>query len=124
MGSILKDLLAVARTQVLGGQISKSSPRKKVLVYTTNCIRRMNDYDLTPDDVEDVFWKGTRLKGNALVRQLNGYEIGLYYFVVHGELARSVPVSGSILTNTTKPPSPFRSEYQKGNTYVWSSQQT
>jgi hypothetical protein len=31
------------------------------------------------------------------------------YSVGRGELARSVPVSGSILTNTTKPPSPFRS---------------
>ena len=82
MGNILKDLLAVARTQVLGSQISKSSPRKKVLVYTRNCIRRMNDFGLTPDDVEDVFWKGTHLKKNALVRQLNGYEIGLYYFGV------------------------------------------
>ena len=43
---------------------------------------------------------------------------------VRGELARSVPVSDSILTNTTKPPYPFRSYYQKGNAYVWSRQKT
>jgi hypothetical protein len=43
---------------------------------------------------------------------------------LRGELARSVPVSDSILTHTTKPPSPFRSVYQKGNAYVWSRQKT
>ena len=82
MGNLLRDLLAVAGTQVLGRQVSKSSQRKTVLAYTRTCIRRMKDYDLTPDDVADVFWKGKRLKDNMLVRQLNGYEIGLYYFGV------------------------------------------
>jgi hypothetical protein len=82
MGNLLRDLLAVAGTQILGRQVSKSSPRKTVLAYTKNCIRRMKDFDLTPEDVADVFWKGKRLKENMIARSFNGYEIGLYYFGV------------------------------------------
>jgi len=82
MSNFLKALLIGVKKQVLGGQSKKSSERKKVVVYTKNCVRRMKENGLSPEDVEDVFWKGTKLKENALVRQLNGFQIGIYYFGV------------------------------------------
>ena len=36
---------------------------------------------LTEADARDVYYHGSEVKQNMLVRKYNGYEIGIYYFV-------------------------------------------
>jgi hypothetical protein len=75
MNAALKSFLTEVKNQVLG-----DSPQKKLLKYTIKCKQKMEEHRLTEANVEDVFRKGEKSKGQKLVRRFNGYEIGMYYF--------------------------------------------
>lgn len=78
MNATLKSFLDEAKRQVLGS--SPKTPQVKSLKYTKKCRQKMLEQKLTEADVEDVFRKGEKRKGQMLVRRFNGYEIGMYYF--------------------------------------------
>ena len=78
MREILKSFLAELMNQVLG--VSPKMPQEKSLKYTIKCKAKMEEHRLTEADVEDVFRRGEKRKGQMLVRRFNGYEIGMYYF--------------------------------------------
>jgi hypothetical protein len=54
--------------------------RKPKLVITNKARKKMADWLLTDNDVKDVFYHGEEVKEQLIVRQYNGYEIGLHYF--------------------------------------------
>ena len=64
--------------QVLGEPTDK--PSQKQLTFTRKCIQQMKDWQLSENDIADVFRHGEVIGDNKLVRKYNGYEIGMYYF--------------------------------------------
>ena len=78
MNATLKSFLAEAKNQILGSY--PKTAQKKLLKYTNKCKAKMEEHRLTEADVEDVFRRGEKRKGQVLVRRFNGYEIGMYYF--------------------------------------------
>jgi len=50
------------------------------LSFTPKCIQHMKDWQLSEQDVIDVFQHGEVIGDNKLVRKYNGYEIGMYYY--------------------------------------------
>jgi hypothetical protein len=54
----------------------------RVLHFTNNAIKKMRQFNLSENDVNDVFYHGgVIVKKNMMVKKYNGYEIGLYYFL-------------------------------------------
>jgi hypothetical protein len=64
--------------QLLGEPTDK--PDQPVLSFTKKCIRQMQDWHLSEKDITDVFQHGQLRNENMLIREYNGYEIGMYYF--------------------------------------------
>ena len=64
--------------QVLGEPTDK--PSQKQLRFTRKCIQQMKDWQLSENDIADVFQHGEITRDNTMVRKYNGYEIGMYYF--------------------------------------------
>ena len=56
------------------------NPTQQRLSFTSKCIQQMKDWQLSEQDVTDVFQHGEVIGDNKLVRKYNGYEIGMYYF--------------------------------------------
>jgi hypothetical protein len=48
--------------------------------FTKNFEEKAKSWGLTEADAKDVFYHGTSIRENMLVRKYNGYEIGIYYF--------------------------------------------
>jgi hypothetical protein len=49
------------------------------LSFSPKCEQLMKDWQLSEQDVLDVFRHGEVITDNKLVRKYNGYEIGMYY---------------------------------------------
>jgi hypothetical protein len=64
--------------QLLGEATDK--PDQPGLSFTRKCIQRMKNEQLTESDIADVFQHGQLRNENMLIREYNGYEIGMYYF--------------------------------------------
>jgi len=59
---------------------ASDNPAKQRLLFSPKCIQLMKDWQLSEQDVLDVFQHGEVIGDNKLVRKYNGYEIGMYYF--------------------------------------------
>ncbi len=55
------------------------TPAQQRLLFSPKCIQLMKDWQLSEQDVLDVFQHGEVIGDNKLVRKYNGYEIGMYY---------------------------------------------
>jgi hypothetical protein len=62
---------------IFGGGGNKPDPHG--LSFTPKCIHQMQAWQLSEQDVIDVFHHGEAIGENKLVRKYNGYEIGMYY---------------------------------------------
>jgi len=58
---------------------ASDNPTQQRLLFSPKCIRQMKDWQLSEQDVTDVFQHGEVVGDNKLVRKYNGYEIGMYY---------------------------------------------
>jgi hypothetical protein len=57
----------------------KPDPRE--VGFTNNALAKMSQWHLSEADIKDVFYHGgVIVKQNMMVKNYNGYEIGLYYF--------------------------------------------
>ncbi len=79
--------------QLLGEPTDK--PNQQRLTFTRKCIQQMKDWQLTENDIADVFHNGEQTRENTMVRKYNGYEIGMYYF-------RDKKTGNSIVTSVWK----------------------
>ncbi len=64
------------------GQVvsTKASPRKDELFFTRNAYVKMKGWGITESDCYDVYYHGSLVKDNMMVRKYNGYEIGIWFF--------------------------------------------
>ena len=85
----LKDILR----QLRGEPTDK--PNQQWLTFTRKCIQQMKDWQLSENDIADVFQHGEKTRENTMVRKYNGYEIGMYYF-------RDAKTGDSIVTSVWK----------------------
>ncbi len=78
----LQKALEAAAGQVTnsGGVASPRSVDKRVLYFTKNFQQTAKARGLTEKDAKDVYYYGSTVKQNMLVRKYNGYEIGIYTF--------------------------------------------
>jgi hypothetical protein len=60
--------------------IPTDKPNQQRLTFTRKCMQQMKDWQLSEKDVADAFRHGEITKENTIVREFNGYEIGMYYF--------------------------------------------
>ncbi len=78
----LQNALETARQQVTNSA-NVQPPRsvdRRVLYFTKNFQQTAKARGLTEADAIDVFYHGSTVKNNMLVRKYNGYEIGIYAF--------------------------------------------
>jgi hypothetical protein len=54
-------------------------PTQRKLSFSRKCIQLMQEWNLSEQDVTDVFEHGEVIGDNKLARKYNGYEIGMYY---------------------------------------------
>jgi hypothetical protein len=54
--------------------------RKPKLVFTNKARKKMASWLLTDRDITDVFYHGEAVNEQLIIRQYNGYAIGLSYF--------------------------------------------
>jgi len=64
--------------KILADQVFTS--RKPELVITNKARKKMAAWFLRDKDITDVFYHGEEVNDQLIVRQYNGYEIGLSYF--------------------------------------------
>ena len=98
--SELQKNLRAALDQIIGSTPAHSTRQSKPqdLSYTKNFYAKANATGLTESDARDVYYSGYPVKNkqNMLLKDYNGYQIGIYYF----KDARSgKPVISSIWRN-------------------------
>jgi hypothetical protein len=73
----------VKNGQLTGPQFAKGENAlvdPRTLYFTKNFTAKAKSWKLTEDDAKDVYFHGDKIKENIMVRNYNGYEIGIYYF--------------------------------------------
>ena len=82
----LGELQAILKTAI--GQVTNSSHvhlpgsiDTREPYFTKNFHSVAHTRGLTEADARDVYYHGSAVKQNMMVRKYNGYEIGIYYFV-------------------------------------------
>jgi hypothetical protein len=70
------------------GQLTNSSPVQppdsvdtREPYFTKNFHSVSHAKGLTEKDARDIYYHGTVVRQNMMVKQYNGYELGIYYFV-------------------------------------------
>ncbi|SRR2546422_3885588 len=79
----LQKALRTAGRQVKGNEHpvqTSASPRKDELSFTRNAQAKMKSWGISEKDVYDVYYHGTIVKTNMMVRKYNGYELGIWFF--------------------------------------------
>ncbi len=82
MKSFLFEILKEAFSQIMGFDL----PHEGKLVLTRNTLAKMREYNISQEDVQDVFRFGEhRNKGEKfeVIRSYNVYSIGLWYKVIY-----------------------------------------
>ena len=75
MYTFLKDCLKEIARQVFG--VHSQSNRTGKLVLTKHALRKMYENRLTKRHIRDTFARGELVKENMIIREYNGYAIGL-----------------------------------------------
>ncbi len=78
----LQKVLGTAAGQVTnsGGVAPPGGVNSKVIHFTKNFQQTAKARRLTENDATDVYFHGSMVKQNMMVRKYNGYEIGIYTF--------------------------------------------
>lgn len=71
--------LRAARQQVEG----QSIPTPKDIHFTNHFQALAKNRGLTEKDAIDVYYHGSMVKQNMMIRKYNGYELGIYFFKDH-----------------------------------------
>src|SRR5947207_639585 len=58
---------------------TKATPRKDALYFTKNAHAKMKGWGISEADVYDVYYHGSLVKENTMVRKYNGYELGIWF---------------------------------------------
>jgi len=61
-------------------QLTYSSKTPPGIRFTRNFQQKARDWNLTEADAKDVYYHGQSQRENMMVREYNGYEIGISYF--------------------------------------------
>ena len=61
--------------------VPPGKPDTRILYFSRNFQTIAKQRGLTEKDATDVYYHGSVMKPNMMVRKYNGYEIGIYYFV-------------------------------------------
>jgi len=79
----LKKSLGEAVGQVI--RSTKHTPHRcidtKSLRFTNNFYQKAKAWGVSEKDAEDVYYHGSVIKQNMMVRKYNGYEIGICFFI-------------------------------------------
>jgi hypothetical protein len=59
--------------------VTAAHPSQRQLSFSSKCLHLMQEWNLSEQDVLDVFAHGELIGENKLARKYNGYEIGMYY---------------------------------------------
>ena len=59
---------------------TKASPRNGEVSFTKNAQAKMKQWGLSEKDCLDVYYHGSVVKNNMMVRKHNGYEVGIWFF--------------------------------------------
>jgi hypothetical protein len=57
-----------------------ASPRNGEVSFTKNAQKKMKQWGLSEADARDVYYYGSVVKNNMIVRKHNGYEVGIWFF--------------------------------------------
>ena len=57
-----------------------ASPRSGEVSFTKNAQVKMKQWGLSEKDAIDVYYHGSIVKDNMMVRKHNGYEVGIWFF--------------------------------------------
>jgi hypothetical protein len=57
-----------------------ASPRSGEVFFTKNALSKMKQWGLSEADALDVYYHGSIVKNNMMVRKYNGYELGIWFF--------------------------------------------
>ena len=72
---------AVQQIKGSGHPVStKASPRREDVFFTKNAQAKLKQWGLSEKDALDVYYHGSVVKQNMMVRKHNGYEIGIWFF--------------------------------------------
>src|SRR6266566_7133354 len=67
-----------------GEQIAQSGrPTPRDLHSTNNFHLKAKSWGLSEQDARDVYYHGSVIKPNMMVRKYNGYELGIWFFKDH-----------------------------------------
>jgi hypothetical protein len=61
-------------------QITTQSPTPRDLHFTRNFQLKAKSWGLSENDARDVYYHGSQVKPNMMVKKYNGYEIGIWFF--------------------------------------------
>jgi len=64
-------------------QITTTTPPPKDLHFTNNFQLKAKLWGLSEQDARDVYYHGSLIKQNIMVRKYNGYEVGIWFFQDH-----------------------------------------
>ncbi len=64
-------------------QITHTSPTVKTIHFTNNFHLKAKSWGLSEKDALVVYYQGTLVKPNMMVRKYNGYEVGIWFFKDH-----------------------------------------
>ena len=95
--SLFTELQAILKTAF--GQLTNSSHVRppgsvdtREPYFTKNFHSVAHTRGLTEKDARDVYYHGSEVKKNMMVKLYNGYEIGIYYFV-DGQTGKTIITS-------------------------------
>ncbi len=57
-----------------------ASPRSGEVSFTKNAQAKMKQWGLSEADTLNVYYHGSIVKNNMMVRKYNGYELGIWFF--------------------------------------------
>ena len=57
-----------------------ASPRNGEVSFTKNAQVKMKQWGIAEGDCLDVYYHGSVVKNNMMVRKHNGYEVGIWFF--------------------------------------------
>src|SRR5437764_8886864 len=78
-----KKVVGTAAGQVInsgGAARAKASSRKDQLFFTKHALAKMKGWGISEHDCYDVYYHGSMVKQNMMVRKYSGYEVGIWFF--------------------------------------------
>ena len=79
----LQKTIGEAARQIQGSGhpvLTTVSPRSDEVSFTKNAQVKMKQWGLAEGDCLDVYFHGSVVKQNMIVRKHNGYEVGIWFF--------------------------------------------